>query len=155
MDGYTSTATGGDWRGIRFNDAAPDNASPMEYVSVRYAGESNIPGISYNSSHQRLAHAEVSNSAYRGIYSNYSNVSLEEVAVFANRQQGVANNYGNISASGLRVFANGDHGLYSQRGSIVVDGGEIFANGGQGAYAETSTRLEAKDVWWGAADGAG
>ena len=154
-DGYASMPASGDWYEVRFNDSAIDDASPMEHVEVRYAGQSNRAGIQYYGSNQRLAHAKVSYSGYRGIYSYNSTLTLEDVDIVGNRNDGIYGYYGTVNANNVRIFANGGHGVKAERGTVNLNGGEVFSNNGHGAYLGTSATITVDDIWWGAADGAG
>ncbi|MCP4990239.1 MAG: hypothetical protein GY928_30630, partial [Colwellia sp.] len=110
-DGYNSMPSSGDWHEIRFNDSAPDDVSPMEYVEVRYAGQSNRASIQYHNSSQRLAHAKVSYSGYRGVYNYESTLTIEDVDIFGNRADGLYGYYGTVNADNVRMFGNGGHGV--------------------------------------------
>ncbi|AZQ13034.1 right-handed parallel beta-helix repeat-containing protein [Shewanella khirikhana] len=155
LDGYNSSAAAGDWQGIRFNDAAPDNQSRFTHVKVRYAGQGESEGLTFSRTHQTLSDIEVSNSDGTGLYSYYSNVLLERASLFANKRNGLSGNGAGITGQGVSIYLNGQHGVYGNSGSIVLDGGEIFANGGYGAFGEGNTTVELDDFWWGAGDGPG
>ncbi|QSX37549.1 right-handed parallel beta-helix repeat-containing protein [Shewanella sedimentimangrovi] len=155
LNGYDSSPASGDWRGIRWNDAATDNQSHLSHMQVRYAGQDSRAALEFSQSHQTLSDVEISNSGDRGLYSYYSNLLLNRVALIANQRQGLSSFYGNISGQDVTAYLNAEQGLYANRGSVVLDGGEIFANGGYGAYGENSTSIALNDFWWGAADGPG
>jgi len=153
-DGYGSSPESGDWKEIRFNSSSPDDASPMEYVEVRYAGQESTAGIKYYSD-QSLAHAKISYSYSSGIYNYNSTVTLADVYIFGNQKYGFYSHNGTSDVNNAHIFANGSHGIYSDSSTVNISGGEVFANNGYGAYLGLDSSINTNDIWWGATDGAG
>ncbi len=136
---FTSNAASpapGDWKGIRFQNQTIDADSLLEHCIVEYGGHTNNANIYLASAKPTIQYNTIRNSSHSGIYVS-----------------GTGANGSTVSCNNLK---DNMYGIYTaDNAQPLVNNNNFLRNQLYGIYNADSVVVDAKDNWWGDADGPG
>jgi len=81
-DGNASTPKAGDWGSIKFRSTSDDSYCSLNYTSIKYAGNTNQGGATFENAGGKLTNSNITNSSNYGVYSNgNSNPLIDNVTI--------------------------------------------------------------------------
>ena len=136
---FTSNAASpatGDWKGIYFRNETHDAVTLLEHCIVEYGGHTNNANIYLESAKPTIQYNTIRNSSHSGLYVN-----------------GGGSNDATIRCNNLK---DNRYGVYVvNNANPLITGNNFLRNQNDGIYNTGSTTVNAKNNWWGDADGPG
>jgi parallel beta-helix repeat protein len=136
---FTSNAPApapGDWKGIYFRVQTNSASTLLEHCLVEYGGNTNNANIHLNNAKPTIQYNTIRNSSHSGIY--------------------VSGTGANGAIVGCNNLKDNMYGVYtSGSAQPLVNNNNFLRNQQYGVYNSGSVVLDAKDNWWGDADGPG
>jgi len=136
---FTSNAPApapGDWKGLYFRDQTNNTSTLLEHCIVEYGGHTNNANINLTNAKPTIQYNTIRNSSHSGIYVS-----------------GIGANGAIVSCNNLK---DNVYGVYtSGSAQPLVNYNNFLRNQQYGVYNAGSVVLDAKDNWWGDADGPG
>ncbi|MEX1347818.1 MAG: right-handed parallel beta-helix repeat-containing protein, partial [Desulfobacterales bacterium] len=136
---FTSNAASpapGDWKGIYFRNETHDSATLLEHCIVEYGGHTNNANLYLSNAKPTIQYNTIRNSSHSGLYIN-----------------GGGSNDASIRCNNLK---DNLYGVYVVNNAYpLIAGNNFLRNQIYGVNNTGTTSVNAKNNWWGDADGPG
>jgi parallel beta-helix repeat protein len=83
-DGNASTPAPGDWGSIKYRSTSDDDYSKFRFVDVKYAGNTNEGGVTFENASGQLKNALITNTSNYGVYCNGNSTPVIDSLVVQN-----------------------------------------------------------------------
>ncbi len=83
-DGNASTPAAGDWGSIKYRSTSNDATCSLNYTSIKYAGNTNEGGVTFENAGGRLTNSTVTNTSNYGVYSNGNSIPIVDSVIIQN-----------------------------------------------------------------------